>query len=78
MNRMKIDTSTDDAGALRIQIPGRPNRYHVRVTVEWEDASGEASSDWPPGWIETTAGSITDPTFVRQPQGDYETRKPLE
>jgi hypothetical protein len=28
-------------------------------------------------FIETTAGSITDPTFERQPQRDLEEREPL-
>lgn len=31
---------------------------------------------WPPGYFETTFGSITDETFVRPPQGDLP--KPLE
>ncbi|MBN1946528.1 MAG: hypothetical protein JW797_12715 [Bradymonadales bacterium] len=75
MNKMRIETNTDDNGALRIQIPGPPSRYQVHVIVEWEEA--QESSDWPPGWIEATAGSITDPTFVRHPQGEYETREDL-
>ena len=33
---------------------------------------------WPKGFFERTAGSITDPTFVRPPQGEPETRLPLE
>jgi len=60
---MRIDTTTDDNGSLRIQIPGRPPRYRVRVTVEW-DGPTAAGSDWPPGWIDATAGSISDPTFA--------------
>jgi hypothetical protein len=46
----------------------------VHLVVEWEDPP----VDWPPGWFEATAGSITDPTFVRHPQGEYEKRDVLE
>lgn len=28
-------------------------------------------------FIEETAGSITDPTFMRHPQGEFEEREPL-
>lgn len=28
-------------------------------------------------FIEKTAGSITDPTFIRHPQGEFEERDPL-
>jgi hypothetical protein len=36
------------------------------------------ANGWPEGFFERTAGSITDPTFVRPPQGEPETRLPLE
>lgn len=76
MNKISIDATTDDAGTLRIQIPGRPSRYHVHVTIEWDGPA--QASQWPPGWIDATAGSITDPTFVRHAQGSCEQREKLE
>ncbi|MGH7199752.1 MAG: hypothetical protein ACREJB_04055, partial [Planctomycetaceae bacterium] len=46
-------------------------RYRVVVVFEPETASGPpARSEWPPGFIESTAGSIQDETFVRPDQGD--------
>jgi hypothetical protein len=36
-----------------------------------------ASHGWPEGFFDL-AGSITDPTFVRPPQGEPEARLPLE
>lgn len=36
------------------------------------------ANGWPEGFFEHVAGSITDPTFERPPQGDSETRLPLE
>jgi hypothetical protein len=38
------------------------------------DTANGSSEDF----FERTAGSITDPTFVRPPQGEPETRLPLE
>ena len=77
MKKMRIDTSTDDSGTVRVQIPGRPSRCQVSVTVEWNESLAEEARQWPPGWIEATAGSITDPSFVRHPQGAYERREGL-
>jgi len=45
------------------------------VTIEWDGPA--QASQWPPGWIDATAGSITDPTFVRHAQGSYEQREKL-
>ncbi len=43
-----------------------------RELVKRTDANG-----WPEGFFDL-AGSITDPTFVRPPQGEVEERLPLE
>jgi hypothetical protein len=43
-----------------------------------EQARRAEANGWPEGFFERTAGSITDPTFVRPPQGEPETRLPLE
>ena len=36
-----------------------------------------SQEDWEK-FIDSTAGSIDDPTFERPPQGEYEKREPLE
>ena len=41
-------------------------------------ARGTQAADWPPGYFESTLGSITDETFIRHPQGEYEERLELE
>ena len=74
MNRIEIDTNTDETGSIRIRLPSAPAHHAVHVVIEWE----EPGADWPPGWLEATAGSITDPTFVRHPQGEYEKRDEIE
>ncbi len=51
----------------------------VRVTVEPAeptDRSARRREEWL-RFIENTAGKITDPTFERQPQGEYEQRDEL-
>ena len=52
----------------------------VRDFVEFllEKRRRVEKNGWPAGFFERTAGSITDPTFVRPPQGDTEIRLPLE
>lgn len=74
MNRIEIDANTDETGSIRIRLPSAPAHHAVHVVIEWE----EPRADWPPGWFEATAGSITDPTFVRHPQGEYEKRDEIE
>lgn len=60
-------------------------RNEVRYFVEFlvakqrrELARQAEANGWPAGYFESTAGSITDPTFVRPPQGAPEARLPLE
>jgi hypothetical protein len=76
-----------EAGAdktLRVTIPvdqaGR--RYQVVIILEAEpDASSRPSAetpDWSPGYFEKTASSVQDDTFVRPPQGEYETRQEFD
>ena len=77
MKKLTIGTSTDDSGTVQVQIPGRPPRCRVQVTVEWDESLVKEAKQWPPGWVEATAGSITDSTFVRHPQGTYESREGL-
>jgi hypothetical protein len=60
-------TGTDGAFSLRIPLGEPEAEYEVLVVVH-PKGSTEAR-DWPPGYFETTYGSITDETFMRPPQG---------
>jgi hypothetical protein len=71
-------------GVLTLALPlgkGDANKT-VRVTVEpVEESAGPSApiadrESWL-RFLERTAGSITDPTFQRHPQGEYEQREPL-
>ena len=68
---------------LHLDVPvDAPNtEYEVLVVVEPRRSgqqSGPTHLAWPLDFIERTAGSIDDDTFLRQPQGQYEERLDLE
>jgi hypothetical protein len=51
------------------------------VVLQPQGASSAATPSeqgWPAGYFEQVPGSITDETFVRPPQGEYEKRLELE
>ena len=77
MNRIEIDTNTDDTASIRIRLPAAVALRPVHVVVEWEDAPRAPTPEWVAEWVKSTSGAITDPTFVRQPQGEYEERDEL-
>ena len=55
----------------------RPDLYQEMVAQQ-RLSSATIHPDWPAHYFETTAGLISDPTFKRQPQGDYQEREPLD
>jgi hypothetical protein len=68
-------------GVLTLKVPLRQEDANktVRVLVETVEAPAGPITD-PEEWrrfIERVAGSITDPTFMRHPQGEYEARDEL-
>lgn len=67
-------------GTLLLKVPtdAANAELDVVVTVSPTEASGVPQTN--PEWqrfIESTAGSIRDPGFVRPPQGEIETRDEL-
>jgi hypothetical protein len=75
-----IETQIGPDGVLTLQVPLNREDANkpVRVTLE------TVESDKRPGdrgawlrFIERTAGSISDPTFERPPQGEFEARDSL-
>ncbi len=78
-----VTTQVGADGILNLCVPLSKTDANksVRVTLETVD-DGTVSSpitnreEWL-RFIERTAGSITDPTFERLPQGDYEQRDRL-
>jgi hypothetical protein len=68
-------------GVLTVPLGDEEANKDVRVTVETLDAElGPALPQDLEAWrrfLERTGGSISDPTFERPPQGDYEQRDAL-
>lgn len=76
MNRMTIRSRVDADGVLRVSVPvgAAEGNREVEVTIEPLQESEMSQTEWAE-FIQSTAGSITDPTFVRHDQGDYEQRE---
>jgi len=83
MTHIELRTKVGPDGVLRLSVPvgmAEANR-EVKVVVESvEPAIKKASEMTQEEWrqfIAETAGSITDPTFRRHEQGEFEERDPL-
>ncbi len=77
MTHIEIRSKVGPDGILKVAVPvgmGEANR-EVRVTVESLEPTAAKPQLTPEQWkqfIEETAGSISDPTFKRQEQGEFE------
>jgi len=74
-------THVGDNGTLTVSVPvGKDYASNaVRVTVETLETPPDTPMDRET-WrrlIQETAGSISDPTFERHPQGEFEDRESL-
>lgn len=83
MQTIRVAERTGKDGILHLRIPvGQPEAdYEAVVVLQPQGASSVATPSeqgWPAGYFEQVPGSITDETFVRPPQGDYEKRLELE
>ena len=83
---MKTIEITQQAGPdklLKLAIPVEVanQRYRMIIVVVPETdvpVSDSKPNAWPPGFIESTYGSMQDESFIRQPQGEFEQRLELE
>jgi hypothetical protein len=76
MQTIHMLEKTGKDGTLHLDIPlGKPEVvFDVVLIVQPKETSSSAGTPddrgWPPGYFESTFGSITDETFVRPPQGE--------
>ncbi len=75
MNRMVIKSTVGPDGTLHLSLPTEVAGQAVRVTVEPERLP--MTQDQWRKWVESMAGSITDPDFERPSQLPVEEREPL-
>ena len=82
MQTVRVAERAGKDGILHLRIPvGQPETdYEAVVVLQPQGAPPEAppaEQSWPAGYFEQVPGSITDETFVRPPQGEYERRLEL-
>jgi hypothetical protein len=79
MQTLRVSEKSGIDGVLHLRVPvGQPNAEFEAVIVLQPKATAAPTGGagtpeergWPPGYFEL-AGSITDETFVRQPQGEF-------
>ena len=83
MKTIEITQQAGEDKLLTVTVPVETanQRYRMVIVVVPEENSDRPESKpsaWPPGFIESTYGSIQDESFIRQPQGEYEQRLELE
>ena len=78
MNPVVLRSRIGADGVLHIWVPmgeGNAGR-EVQVTIDSVGLSPSTQEEWR-NFVLSTAGSVTDPTFVRHEQGEYEQREEL-
>lgn len=77
MTTTVVNSRVGDDGVLTLELPlgAEEAGREVRVTVE-PVRKPMTQAEWQ-AWVQRMAGSISDPGFERQPQGEYEVREPL-
>ena len=78
MDRVVVHSRVGTDGVLHLTVPiGKADAdKEVQVTIDPVPASTMSQEEWRQ-FVLSTAGSITDPTFMRHEQGDYERREEL-
>jgi hypothetical protein len=78
MSRIEVESTVGPDGVLALAIPIGPAEANLPVKIVVEPlAKANKQENWL-RFIKETAGSISDPTFKRQPQGDYEKREAMD
>lgn len=78
MNRIVLRSRVGVDGVLHLDVPvgeGDADR-EVQVTIEPFSPPPMTQQEWQ-DFVRSTAGSITDPSFTRPEQGEYEQREEL-
>jgi hypothetical protein len=78
MNRLILHSRVGEDGILQLSVPiGKADAYReVQVTIDPAGPPPMTQEEWR-NFVRTTGGSITDPSFLRHGQGEYERREEL-
>ncbi len=77
MTSIELKSRADANGVLNLSIPLGHNDANCEVRVVVERLSKPMTAEEWKQSVLATAGSISDQTFKRHPQGDYEKRDEL-
>lgn len=77
MKTMTVTSHADGNGVLHLDLPLGQDAAGQEVIVTVQRVPRPMTQDEWRAWVQKTAGSITDPTFVRHPQGEHQERDPL-
>ena len=84
MISIQTKTHVGADGTLSVRVPTTLRETDVEVLLVFqplptptEKPLSEAPG-WPPGFFESTFGSLRDTPVERGPQGEYEVREPIE
>jgi len=83
MHSIRIRSHVGPDGILKLELPAGVANSELDVVVvmnpvkEAHDGLPDTLG-WPSGFFEFTAGQWAGERLVREPQGEYEVRKPLE
>ena len=77
MRRIVVHAKAGPDGTLHLDVPLGPEQAGREVQVVIEPVPKRMTqAEWA-AWVQSMAGSITDPTFERPPQLPLEEREPL-
>jgi hypothetical protein len=77
MNRMVLHSRVGSDGVLHITVPIGKEDADREVEVTIDPAPPSMTQEEWKQFVLSTAGSFTDPSFVRHEQGEYEVRDEL-
>ncbi|MCF2152046.1 hypothetical protein IQ276_037745 [Desmonostoc muscorum LEGE 12446] len=84
MQSIKLCSHVGGDGILHLEIPVGITDKEMEVVVIYQQIEPSAPPKtpqelgWPAGFFEQTAGSLADDPIQRYPQGEHDTREPLE
>lgn len=78
MQQITLRSRVSEDGILHLDIPSEYKGVEVDITVTIKTVTEDFSQlEWHE-FLNKTAGSINDESFIRHPQGEYEVRESLE
>ncbi len=84
MTTITIKSHVGRDGILKVQVPTELTDVNCQVTMTVQPLSPSnpartlAEFGWPPGFFDATAGAGKGEPLVREDQGEYEIREPLQ